>query len=499
MDKSAIFLGFFIVFLVFMVVSAVVAGMKNKQGNTGATTEYFLGGKNIPVIVLAMSYCASAVSAGSFIGDPGYMSTIGWPYYWFTIFTIGGLVIPGLFIMRKLRLQSERYGCLTITQYIGDRFNSKWIKVYISAVMVLCYLFMMVSQFKGAAVLLETYTGVNFNIGLIVMAVVVAFFVNYGGLRSVAWTDFFMGCFMVILSLSLVVVCFSHVGWYGGLHAGLEATHPDYNVIYQTGAGATFPWYSIPCIFLFSFLVMFSQPYITARYIAMPNISRKSVGTFLIISLITGLLFNTMVQLGLVGAVLFPEADPDYLTVTMSVEFFPTVIAGVAMIGFFSAMLSTASSILLVCSQAIGQDIYGQVKKNADEKSILRVTQISTVVIIIGIVFFNIYKTPDLLQVFVLLSLAGVGSMLCAPTFLGVLWPKARREGAWCAVISGPLSYFLMDTILGWPFPIAMGLCAVPPFVLMWVVSVALNKTKGEDAEMVRMATIDPDTYFAES
>lgn len=490
MKQSTVFLIFFIVFLAFMVVTAIWAAVKNKAGQTDSTTEYFLGGKSIPVIVLAMSYCASAVSAGSFIGDPGYMSTIGWPYYWFTIFTIPGLVIPGLFIIRKLRLQSERYGCLTITDYIGARYKSSNIKIVISIIMVACYLFMMVAQFKGAAVLLETYTGVSFNVGLIVMAIVVAFFVNMGGLRSVAWTDFFMGCFMVVLSLSLVLIAFSKIGWYSGLDAGLIEMHPDYRVVYQTGPDATFPWYSIPCIALFAFFNMFSQPYITARYIAMPNISRKSVAKFLFISLITGLLFNSMIQLGLVGSVLYPEADPDYLTVTMSVNFFPLIIAGIAMIGFFSAMLSTASSILLVCSQAIGQDIYAQINKKATPKQVVMVTQVATIVITIGIVIFNMVNTPDLLQVFVLLSLTGVGSMLCMPLFFGVLWPKARREGAWCAVISGPVSYLIMNNVLKLPFPISMGLCVVPPAILMWAVSVILNKTKGVDEEMVAMATI---------
>lgn len=490
MSRSHVFLIFFSLFLIFMVVTAIWAAIKNKNGKADSTTEYFLGGKTIPVVVLAMSYCASAVSAGSFIGDPGYMSTIGWPYYWFTIFTIPGLVIPGLFLIRKLRLQAERYGCLTMTEYVGARFKSNNIKIFISVVMVACYLFMMVSQFKGAAVLLETYTGVSFNVGLIVMAVVVAFFVNMGGLRSVAWTDFFMGCFMVLLSLSLVLLAFQKVGWYTGLDAKLAEMHPDYRVVYQTGADATFPWYSIPCIALFSFFNMFSQPYITARYIAMPNISRKSVAKFLFISLITGLLFNSMIQLGLVGSVLYPDADPDYLTVTMSVNFFPLLIAGIAMIGFFSAMLSTASSILLVCSQAIGQDIFAQVYKKATPKQVVNVTKASTILITIGILVFNLVSAPDLLQVFVLLSLTGVGSMLCMPLFMGVLWPKARREGAWCAVISGPLSYLIMDKVLSWSFPISMGLCVVPPAVLMWLVSVVLNKVKGEDKEMVAMATI---------
>ena len=53
-------------------------------------------------------------------------------------------------------------------------------------VMVICYLFMLVSQYKGAAILLEMYTGVSFNAGLVIMMVLVVFFVNMGGLRSVA-------------------------------------------------------------------------------------------------------------------------------------------------------------------------------------------------------------------------------------------------------------------------------------------------------------------------
>ena len=53
--------------LIFFIIIGIWAGKKNKTGGLDADVEYFLGGKTTPVFVLGMSYCASAVSAGSFI------------------------------------------------------------------------------------------------------------------------------------------------------------------------------------------------------------------------------------------------------------------------------------------------------------------------------------------------------------------------------------------------------------------------------------------------
>lgn len=56
----------FCIFLVFLIGVSIWSAQQNKKGKTGADREYFLGGNTTPLIVLAVSYCASAVSAGSF-------------------------------------------------------------------------------------------------------------------------------------------------------------------------------------------------------------------------------------------------------------------------------------------------------------------------------------------------------------------------------------------------------------------------------------------------
>lgn len=485
MSEQQYYMVFFAVFIAINLGLAVWGWMKMRKGKTGDDIEYFLGGKVTPIVVLAFSYCATSVSAGSFIGDPGYISTVGWPYYWFTVFTIPGLVIPGIFVIRKLRLQSSRYGALSLTDYLCSRYKSSNMKIYISCVMVICYLFMLVSQYKGAALLLQSYTGIDFSTGLLIMMVAVVFFVNVGGFRSVAWTDFFQGAFMTILAAALVTVSLIKIGGFSGLENSLQRVAPDYLRVYDTGPDAVFPWYSIPCIALFAFFIMFSQPYIASRYLAVPNISRKKIGHFLLITLGLGALFNAMIFLGLIGHVLFPDASPDYLTVTMTKEFFAPFLSGIMMIGFFSAMLSTASGLLLVIGQSIGSDLYAHLSKNATPKKTVWVTQASIIVSALFVVYFNMVKPPALLQVFIFLSLSGVGSMLAIPLFAGVSWKYARREGAWCALIAGPASYLIMNYVLGISWAVSMGLCVLPPAILMVAVSVVLNRIKGVDTELV--------------
>ena len=475
---------YFSIFIVFLIGVSIWSAKKNKEGKTGADEEYFLGGHTTPLIVLAVSYCASAVSAGSFMGDPGMMSVVGWPYYWLAVFAVPGLTIPGIFVIRKMRLQAERYGSMTITEYIGHRFNSPGLKLYLSFVIVLCYLFMLVSQFKAAAILLEKFTGLNFSVGLIIMCVVCLVYVNIGGLRSVAWTDFIQGLIMCIMCIVLLAVGLNLIGGFTGLNDAIETNFPDMNQILQSSDMSNdIPGiYGLIGCFLFGFAIYFAQPHIAARFMALPNVNRKSIGRFLIISLVCGWLFNLMFVLGPIGRILYPDAAADYMTVTFVTDQFPPVIACALMLGFFSAVISTATSILLVVGQSIGRDVYGQLcYKTATPEKQIRVTQIATACCIALVVIFNLFDPPEFLQLFIYLGMSGIGSACVMPFVGGTLWKKASKEGAIASAIAGPFGYILHANILGQSWSWAMGACVIWAIVAFFVVTFIRNAVKGPD------------------
>ena len=482
---------FLAAFLGFLLYVGFWAGKKNKSGDSGAEVEYFLGGKATPLIVLAMSYAASAVSAGSFIGDPGMMSTIGWPYFWLVIGLVPGLVLPGYIIIRRMRVQAEKYGSLTMTEYLGDRFRSPFLKYYLTVVISICFLFMMVSQFKGAAALLEMYTGIPFKVGLLIMLVVVIFYVNTGGLRSVAWTDFFQGCFMTVMCVMLVAVAIYKVGGMNSLEATLADKWPEALKIAQDGTfedGVMFNWLGIIASIFWGCTIMFCAPHITARYLALPKVTKKDVAKFSLISMITGFLFNLMFICGVAGRMLFPDAEADYLTVTMSTTLLPPFLACVCMIGFFSAIVSTATSILLVVGQSIGRDLYGGLAKNATPEKEVKVTQVATVVASLIVFVFNMIEPPQFLQVFIYLGLTGIGCAVFAPLYGGVMYKKSTKAAAIISSIVGPVAYLIWTVILGYSWVPGMAVGPAAAAVAYILVCFIENKVKGPDQYMIDWA-----------
>lgn len=71
---------FFVGFLIFVgLVAFISSKLGAKQTSGSADVDYYLGGRSTPTVVLAFSYVTSSISAACFMGDPGIMSTVGWP------------------------------------------------------------------------------------------------------------------------------------------------------------------------------------------------------------------------------------------------------------------------------------------------------------------------------------------------------------------------------------------------------------------------------------
>lgn len=439
---------FFIGFLIFVGLVAFISGkLGNRTTSGSADVDYYLGGRSTPTVVLAFSYVTSSISAVCFMGDPGIMSTVGWPYYWVVIAVIPGLIIPAVLLMPKMRMQAEKLGSLTIPEYLGDRYKSETLRLIIAGVISVFYIFPLVAQFKGAAVLLESFTGISFKAGLAIISVVIVFYVIVGGLKSVAWTDFVQGLPMLVISVVLVVLSLKAVGGFNGLEMKLAEINPDMlNIVQAEASDAQMSLSGVIGNFMFWCVIFISQPYLCSRFLAIPDIKRKTIGTFLITALILSSVYNSFYLCGLTGRVLFPDVPADYLTVTMAKEMLPTWAAALMMIGIFAAMMSTATSVLLVVGQAIGRDFYSKtINKNATPEQEVLVTRIAVIVIAAICFGFNFVNPPEFLSVVLYLGLSGIGSCIGVPLFSAIISQKSTKEGAIVSAIAGPVSYLVFN------------------------------------------------------
>ncbi len=466
------------------------SAQKTRHGTGDAVTEHFLGGKNTPFFVLAMSYCASFASAGSFMGDPAIVSYVGYPYLWFGVFLVPGCVLVSLFIIRKMRLQCEKLGVATPIEYIAVRYDSKFLRVFLALVIAGCFTMTTISQTKAAAILLNHFTGLNFNVSIIIIAIAILVCTVSGGLRSVAWTDTIQGCFMVVLCVILISTGLAKAGGFNGVDAALANYDPKMLQPAEDGLFANYGWLGIIGYGLWSILIQPAQPYLTSRYMGMKDVTKKTVGKFCLIALFASLLFCSMPICGLTGRVLYPDAEPDYIVVTLATGVLHPLLSCGIMLGLFSAIISTATSMLLVVGQSIGRDILVTFKPETDFKTQVNVSNIVCVIVMAFAVGFNLFNAPPIFQFFNLIGQTGVGAACCMPLYCGVLWKKATKEGAIAASIVGVFITILFNNIPSIGFGVAMGaplLFSVPTYFL---VSWFVNATKGRNEKIEALGEI---------
>ena len=123
-------------------------------------------------------------------------------------------------------------GVFTMPEYLRARFGGQRIRILLSLLALLLYVFTKISAdlYAGAlfiklAMGLEGETGLYTSI-LILLAIAAVFTIG-GGLSAVIWTDFVQTILMVIGSLALMVRSLTEVGGYEALMEKYQAAEPD--------------------------------------------------------------------------------------------------------------------------------------------------------------------------------------------------------------------------------------------------------------------------------
>ena len=166
-----------------------------------------------------------------------------------------------------------------------------------------------------------------------------------------------------------------------------------------------------------------------------PEMIRKSR----IIAMIwVGITLTCAVSIGVIGKALMPDlADGETVYMVLINELFNPVVAGVLLIAILAAIMSTASSQLLVTASSVSKDLYAVLlKKDSDGPEIVWVSRIT--VIIVSVIAIVMAINPES-SVFGLVSCAwgGFGSAFGPMILFSLFWKRMTLPGAIAGMITG--------------------------------------------------------------
>ena len=433
-------------------------GVYNSRKNS-SSEDFYLGGRRMGALVVAMSAEASDMSSWLLMGLPGvaYLTGIA-DAFWTAAGLAVGTYLNWLFTSRRLRRYSEKIDAITVPNFFAKRFHDeKNIITAISAVIIVVFFIPYVaSGFAACGKLFNSLFGLDYMTGVILFAIIIVIYTIMGGFTSVATNDLIQSIVMSIALISIVTFGVSSAGGFDAVMDNAKSL-PGYfslSAIHDAVAGTAVPYSALSAVSLFAWGIgYFGMPHILVRFMAIEDenklvLSRRVASIWVTIAMGVAI-FIGVVGLGVVKAGnMAPLEDSERVIIALTDilsqnGFLAAVLGGVILAGILAATMSTADSQMLVAasgvSENIVQDFFG---KKLTEKQSLMVAR-GTILAIAAIGLF-LAKDPNS-SVFGIVSFAwaGMGAAFAGVMICALFWKRTTLQGALAGMVSGGAMVFI--------------------------------------------------------
>lgn len=415
----------FILFGLYLVLT-VVLGLAVARRQTANAREYFLAGEGLPWYAIGGSIIAANISTEHFIGMVGIAYAVGFvvaQWEWGNVITFSALI--WIFLPFYIR-----GGLYTMPEFLERRYNAHCRYFFAVCSLVLWIIAQMAVVMLAGAKAMRGMFEVNETLTIVALALLAGSYTIYGGLRSVAWTDFLQFVVMMLGGLLVAIVGLAKVG---GLGALMQAAPEKFKLIYPI-TDPDYPWLGVWTLFL-SIGIWYNctNQFIVQRCLGARSEWDARMGVVFagFMKIILPLL---VVIPGIVAFRLYPGlADKDLAFPKLVRELLPVGLSGIVMAALASGMLSHISSVLNSCSTVFTMDLYrpffGQGKSDTH---MVAVGRWSAFGILLTATLLAVWFTRRQLGVFDVIQ--NVGAWVAAPIaslfLVGVMWRRATAAAA---------------------------------------------------------------------
>ncbi len=431
--------GSFVAYLVALIVIGALTYRLNKS-----IEDFIIAGRKLGAWVTAISAQASDMSGWLLLGVPGKAYTQGFGAFWAIIGSIVGIFFNWTVLAKRLRRYTEKLNAITLPDFFEARFrdqDKKHIRVLSGVIIIVFLMFYVSAQFVASGKALNATFGTGYANAILIGAAVIVFYTMMGGFFAVAYTDLFQGLLMVTMLVILPIVGLFNLGGFGELLKHMSAKSPGF-LNFTSGEVGLAAFALIAGHFAIG-LGYPGQPHIITRFMAIKDPKRLRQSTLIAMVWVIlagyGALFIGLTGLGILGPDL---KDPETVTVKMAMALMPPWLAGLMIAAAMAAIMSTADSQLLVATSAIAEDFYRKMlKKDASQKTLLRISRVGTLCIALIALIFALNQDPlaegGIVFGFVLYAWGGLAASFGPLLILSLYWKRVTKAGAMTGMIVG--------------------------------------------------------------
>lgn len=459
-------------FAVFGAIIAITMGITYWAARTTHTTsEFYAAGRSISGIQNGWAIAGDYLSAASFLGIAGLISLYGYDGFMYSV----GWLVAYITVLLVIAEPCRNIGKYTMGDILAFRNDPKKTKTVAALSTITVSTFYLTAQMVGGGVLIKTLIGIDYEVSVIGVGILMLAYVVFGGMKATTWVQITKAVLLVIASIILVTMVWAPYGF--SLPAYLQAVVGDDKVIAQVtkllgdaSIGMTKEElgqrFLEPGLFLKSPIDQISlglalvlgtagMPHILMRFFTVPTAQAARTSVIWAMAIIGGFYVLTLF-LGtgaamLVGSAKISSVDAggnmagpllaQYLgggENSLLGNFMLAFVAAVA----FATIVAVVAGLVLAAASAMAHDIYVGVIRgdHATPKEQVVAARVASVIVGIIAITVGILAKGQNVAHLVALAFAVAASSNLPAVFLTLYWKKCNTTGVIAGMVVGALT-----------------------------------------------------------
>ena len=401
-------------------------------------SDYFSTSGGLGMVILAGTVLATQWGGVTLLGIAGF----AYQHLWFGVWYSLGAVIRFLFWALLMALVLRKVNPFSISEWFGLRFDDKNALV-MTVLNLVVSLGLLGAQFLGFASVISVFFNVDFQLSVILGAVVVTIYTIVGGMWGVAYTDVVQVTITGIAAVGMVLFLWTTEGGFNALRG--EAVYPEgyFNAMTIAPLGdVNAGWlFFLTLIFLWladMFLNHNLQRMVSAKNLKIAYWAPIFGGmSYILVAYISP-------AIGAYARFIFGEGveNPDQAFPMLAQELLPVWIAGLVAAALLAVVMSSGDSYLLGPSTLAANDLYRAWRPEASEERVLLAARLIT----LGYAGLALYSALFFDTIIgLILAFLTIGWAVIPALWASVAWRRATPNAVFASmVVGGAVNGFLM-------------------------------------------------------
>ena len=459
----------FMVFGAIIMLTMYVTYMASKKVHSAS--DFYTAGGGISGLQNGWAIAGDYLSAASFLGIAGLISLYGYDGFMYSV----GWLVAYITVLLVIAEPCRNIGKYTLADILAYRNDPKKTRVVGAISVITVSTFYLTAQMVGGGVLVKTLIGIDYEISVMAVGVLMLAYVLFGGMVATTYVQIIKAILLVIASIILVMLVWAPYGF--SLPEFLTAVVGDAKVQGQVAkllgdsAESMSPAelgqrFLEPGLYLKDPLDQISLgmalvfgtaglPHILMRFFTVPNAqeARKSViwamaiiGGFYVLTLFLGM--GAAIHVGAADIALIDKggnmAAPllaQYLgggADSMMGNFMLAFVAAVA----FATIVAVVAGLVLAAASAMAHDIYvGVIRgEHATSAEQVKAARVSTIIVGAMAIAIGIAAKGQNVAHLVALAFAVAASANLPCVLLTLYWKRCNTGGIMAGMIIGTVS-----------------------------------------------------------